>query len=212
MKGSDIKVMSKLNNYSLNNILKKTVEHMDIFAKKGLRTLCYSYKIINEVYYKKWEKKFNEKKYEVQNNKNKINELEDLKNEIEKDQTLLGVSALEDKLQKNVKNDIINFIDAGINFWMITGDKMDTAESIGYACKLFDDDTEVFKIRESKDVNKVYNRMKNIKEKIIEMQKELNEFKLHNAEKKKDKRNENNENGKNEKDVRYGENENNIIN
>jgi P-type E1-E2 ATPase len=28
--------------------------------------------------------------------------------------------------------------DAGINFWMLTGDKMETAINIGFACKVLD--------------------------------------------------------------------------
>ena len=59
----------------------------------------------------------------------------------------MGITAIEDKLQDEVSNVLEDFIDAGINVWMITGDKLDTAESIGHSCKLFNDDTEVFKIR-----------------------------------------------------------------
>ena len=50
-------------------------------------------------------------------------------------------------MQDNVKKDIQEFIEAGINFWMLTGDKMETAESIGYGIKLIDSDTEVYKIK-----------------------------------------------------------------
>ena len=47
-----------------------------------------------------------------------------------------------------LKKDIKKFIDGGINFWMITGDKMDTAESIGYSCGIFSEDTDVYKIKD----------------------------------------------------------------
>ena len=54
----------------------------------------------------------------------------------------------QDKLQDDVKMVLNNFLEADINVWMLTGDQLDTAESIGYSCKLFNDDTEVYKLRE----------------------------------------------------------------
>ena len=56
LKGSDTKVFASLNEYSKNNILPKTKEHLDNFARRGLRTLCYSFNFIDEITYKKWEK------------------------------------------------------------------------------------------------------------------------------------------------------------
>ena len=84
-------------------------------------------------------------KEEDELNKSQENVLEKHISKIEENLILLGATALEDKLQDNVKNDIQEFIEAGIGVWMITGDKLDTAESIGHSCKLFNDDTEVFK-------------------------------------------------------------------
>ena len=170
MKGSDSKIFQNINEYSIKNVLSKTKEHTDNFSKRGLRTLCYSFKRIDEIYYKKWKKNYENLKYEVIKNKNLEKNLVNIIEEIEKDQTLLGVTALEDKLQDNVKEDINSFIEAGINILMITGDKMDTAESIGYSCKLLDDDTEVFKIKETREVDKVIKRMEKIKEKINDLQ------------------------------------------
>ena len=176
LKGSDTKVFASLNEYSKINILPKTKEHLDNFARRGLRTLCYSFNFIDEITYKKWEKKYNELKYQCISDKTKINDLEKAIEEIESNSTLLGVSALEDKLQDEVKSDIQSFIESGINVWMITGDKMDTAESIGHSCKLIDDDTEVFKIYDSKDVNSINKRLKDIKKKIEKIQKDLINF------------------------------------
>ena len=91
-----------------------------------------------------------------------------------------GVSALEDKLQDEVEKDIKKFIDAGINFWMITGDKMDTAESIGYSCGIFSEDTDVYKIRETNDVESVIKSMDEISKKINTIDSELSNItKMH---------------------------------
>ena len=44
--------------------------------------------------------------------------------------TLLGCSGIEDKLQENVKEVIQDILAAGIKVWMLTGDKLETAENI----------------------------------------------------------------------------------
>ena len=162
LKGSDRKVFENINEFSKNNILEKIKQDSDSFAKRGLRTLCYSYRNIDENIYLTWENNYLDLKYKSINDKSLNKDLDELIEEIEKGTFLLGVSALEDKLQDNVKDDIQSFIEAGINVWMITGDKMDTAESIGHSCKLFDESTEIFKIRESKDTKKIINRLTEI--------------------------------------------------
>jgi len=61
----------------------------------------------------------------------------ELYRDLESNLDLIGASALEDMLQENVPDCIHDFRKAGINVWMLTGDKFETAESIGYSCKLF---------------------------------------------------------------------------
>ena len=173
LKGSDRKIFSSLNQFSNTNILQKTKEHIDNFARRGLRTLCYSFKIIDFCIYNEWEKKYNELKYKSINDKSLYPQLEEMIGKIESDATLLGITALEDKLQDEVKEDLQKFIEAGINVWMITGDKMDTAESIGHSCKLFSEDTEVFKIKDTNNVETANERMQQILDCMDEMQKEL---------------------------------------
>ena len=56
--------------------------------------------------------------------------------ELEKGQILLGTTGLEDKLQENVPKCIEEFRRAEIKVWMITGDKLETAESVGISCRL----------------------------------------------------------------------------
>ena len=175
-KGSDLKIFKKLNEYSLKNVLKKTQEHLESFAKKGLRTLCFSYKIIDNITFNKWINLFNKVEYECQIDKTKEIELENLIEEIEENQTLLGVTALEDKLQSNVKEDINSFLDAGIKVWMITGDKMETAECIGNSCGLISDDIEVFKINEMKEEKKIIEKLKKIQNNIETLKNNLNNF------------------------------------
>lgn len=49
---------------------------------------------------------------------------------------LVGSTAIEDKLQENVKDTIEAFKETGIKFWVLTGDKVETAINIGYSCGL----------------------------------------------------------------------------
>jgi len=46
---------------------------------------------------------------------------------IETDMTLVGSTAIEDKLQEDVEKTIVSLKAAGIKFWVLTGDKVETA-------------------------------------------------------------------------------------
>ena len=59
---------------------------------------------------------------------------------------------------------------------MITGDKMDTAESIGYSCGIFSEDTDVYKIKETSDVESVIKSMEEISNKINIIDTELSKI------------------------------------
>ena len=68
---------------------------VDAFANEGLRTLIFAYKLIREPDYYDWNAKFQVALGEVVGKDDKINALQD---EIEKDLTLVGATAIEDKL------------------------------------------------------------------------------------------------------------------
>ena len=110
--------------------------------------------------------------------------LEEKISQIEKGVLLTGVSGLEDKLQDEVKEDIEKFIEAGIQIWMITGDQMKTAESIGYASGFFEDDTEVYKIKGSESKGEIKDNIKGFLCEIEMMEKELSGYKFSRKSKK----------------------------
>ncbi|KAG5149024.1 hypothetical protein JHK82_015905 [Glycine max] len=62
--------------------------------------------------------------------------VEEISEKIEKDLILLGATAVEDKLQNGVPECIDKLAQAGIKLWVLTGDKMETAINIGFACSL----------------------------------------------------------------------------
>ena len=67
---------------------------------------------------------------------------------VETELTLLGASAIEDKLQEDVVETIQGLKEAGIKVWMMTGDKFETAENVAAACQLFDPvKSRIFRLR-----------------------------------------------------------------
>ena len=84
---------------------------------------------------------------------------------VEKNYYLLGATAIEDKLQDNISNVLYSFIEAGIKIWVLTGDKMDTAKSIAYSCKLLDHSFIIFQFDKVNSENK-FDLINNIKESL----------------------------------------------
>ena len=173
IKGSDRKITQGINSFSSKYLLESTQEHVDQFAHQGLRTLCYSFKILEESEYTNWLKEYEEMRYMAAKDKSLEPKLDEIIDKIESDAILLGATALEDKLQERVKRDIEDFIEADINFWMITGDKMDTAETIGYSCGIISEDSEVYKIKENKDEKQIKEQLESIKKSIAKADEEL---------------------------------------
>ena len=60
---------------------------------------------------------------------------------IENDFDILGSTALEDNLQDNVPESLQKFKKAGINVWVLTGDKEETAINIGFAAGMLTNET-----------------------------------------------------------------------
>ena len=76
--------------------VEKTKEHLAEYAEKGYRTLCFAYRPLKASFYKKWEEKYSNAITAVPKDERLIAELE---SEVESDMTLLGATAIEDKLQ-----------------------------------------------------------------------------------------------------------------
>jgi len=62
--------------------------------------------------------------------------LDKVYSDFEKGIVLIGATAVEDRLQDDVPQTIHTLQQAGIKIWMLTGDKLETAENIGESCKL----------------------------------------------------------------------------
>ena len=69
---------------------------------------------------------------------------------------------------------INEFRRAGIKVWMITGDKSETAEHIGYSCALFNSRTHLFRIND-RDEFKLEQKLKFISKKMQELSSDQNQ-------------------------------------
>lgn len=121
-----------------------TVDHLNKFAGEGLRTLCLAKKDLDLKTFDKWKELLHEASTSLENREDKVSALYE---EIEQNLTLIGATAIEDKLQDGVPQAIANLAAAGIKLWVLTGDKQETAINIGYSCQLLTDDmVDIFTI------------------------------------------------------------------
>ncbi|XP_071928389.1 putative phospholipid-transporting ATPase 9 [Coffea arabica] len=112
----------------------QTREHVNEYADAGLRTLLLAYRVLSEEEYKIFNEKFLEAKNLVTADREAL--IDEVTETIEQDLILLGATAVEDKLQPGVPECIDKLAQAGIKLWVLTGDKMETAINIGFACSL----------------------------------------------------------------------------
>ncbi|KAM8917516.1 phospholipid-transporting ATPase VD [Spinachia spinachia] len=116
-----------------NHIREQTQNHLDSYARQGLRTLCIARKVLEEEEYEVWLKG-------QQLAESSIEDREELLLEaaqrLETNLTLLGTTGIVDQLQEDVPETIEALQKAGIKVWILTGDKQETAINVGYACKL----------------------------------------------------------------------------
>ena len=146
-KGADSMIYSRLKEGEQRELRMSTAEHLEMFAREGLRTLCIAQREIGEEEYQAWNKQHAIAASAVQDREDKIEAVSDL---IERDLFLLGGTAIEDRLQDGVPDTISLLGDAGIKLWVLTGDKVETAINIGFSCNLLNNGMEliVFKPKE----------------------------------------------------------------
>uniref|UniRef100_A0A915IVH9 Phospholipid-transporting ATPase n=1 Tax=Romanomermis culicivorax TaxID=13658 RepID=A0A915IVH9_ROMCU len=140
-KGADTVIFERLER-SFNREKKAITQgYLDKLASEGLRTLCIAYRQISAEFYEQWVKERDEAATAMQNRQEKLDVVYE---KIERDLTLLGATAIEDKLQDGVPETIAKLSDAGIKIWVLTGDKQETAVNVGYSCQLLREDMNVF--------------------------------------------------------------------
>ncbi|KAI0403821.1 phospholipid-translocating P-type ATPase domain-containing protein [Xylaria palmicola] len=147
-KGADSIIYSRLKRSEQMDLRKTTAEHLEMFAREGLRTLCIAQRILSEQEYLQWRNEHDKAASAMQDREEKLEEVAD---KIEQDLTLLGGTAIEDRLQDGVPDTIELLGRAGIKLWVLTGDKVETAINIGFSCNLLNNDMELITLKVVED-------------------------------------------------------------
>nr|XP_026651075.1 probable phospholipid-transporting ATPase VD isoform X1 [Zonotrichia albicollis]XP_026651076.1 probable phospholipid-transporting ATPase VD isoform X1 [Zonotrichia albicollis] len=152
-KGADSVMMDLLgsasevhsNNSEIEEKIKeRTQQHLDEYARRGLRTLCIAKKVMSDAEYAEW---LNHRFLAETSIDNREDLLLQSAMRLETKLTLLGATGIEDRLQEGVPDTIQALRKAGIKIWMLTGDKRETAVNIAYACKLLEPEDRIFTLK-----------------------------------------------------------------
>lgn len=141
VKGADTSMMSIIKENSRDDEHSKCATHNNLnkYSSEGLRTLVLAARDLTEVELDEWQSMYEDASTSLTDRTIKLREVAAL---IECDLHLLGATAIEDKLQEGVPETIEALRQAGIKVWVLTGDKQETAISIGVSCKLLTSDMQ----------------------------------------------------------------------
>ncbi|EQL01675.1 P-type ATPase-like protein [Ophiocordyceps sinensis CO18] len=103
-------------------------------AREGLRTLVVGRKKLSVQQYHEFSSKYQEASLAMAGREAGLQRA--VSHYLESDLELLGVTGVEDKLQKDVKPSLELLRNAGIKIWMLTGDKVETARCVAVSSKL----------------------------------------------------------------------------
>ncbi|KAM7045107.1 phospholipid-transporting ATPase IG isoform 2-T2 [Molossus nigricans] len=137
--------------------------------KDGYRTLCVAFKEIAPDDYERIDRQLIEAKMVLQDREEKMEKVFD---DIETNMNLIGATAVEDKLQDQAAETIEALHAAGLKVWVLTGDKMETAKSTCYACRLFQTSTELLELT-TKTIKECERKEDRLHELLIEYRKKL---------------------------------------
>ena len=145
-KGADAVLTPLLaDNQRNRELLPKTLEHLYDYATIGLRTLMICEKQIEERVYREWHKTYESAKVAINSRESKV---KNAVAQLEKDFELVGATAIEDELQEEVGETIQAVKEAGVKFWMLTGDKLETAINIGFSCQVLDQHMALYNVEQ----------------------------------------------------------------
>lgn len=119
---------------------------IDRYAAEGLRTLVYADRIVPKEEFDAWFVEWRAAKQSLDARQATLAALAD---RMEAGLHYLAATAVEDKLQERVPETISALHQAGLRLWVLTGDKRETAENIGYSASLLTGQMEVVHVEGS---------------------------------------------------------------
>jgi magnesium-transporting ATPase (P-type) len=128
-------------------MLAATNADLEYFAAEGLRTLLVAERELDDASFAQWERRYRAALVDPVASKRHLaggydgqmapdNDIDRLMEELESGLSLLGATAIEDKLQDGVPGCVAALRESGVKVWVLTGDKMSTAVNIAFACEL----------------------------------------------------------------------------
>ncbi|KAG2532372.1 hypothetical protein BBI17_003270 [Phytophthora kernoviae] len=139
-KGADDIIFDLLSKSQPQGVAHVTRGHLQEYASEGLRTLTTAIRHLTQEEYDQWSNLYKQAEFSMDGRAAKIAKISAI---IEVELTLLGATAIEDRLQDGVEESICALRKAGIKFWVLTGDKKETALSIGMSSHVIDDNMDV---------------------------------------------------------------------
>ncbi|KFO26339.1 Putative phospholipid-transporting ATPase 11C [Fukomys damarensis] len=164
-KGADSAVFPRVQNHEIE----LTKAHVERNAMDGYRTLCVAFKEIAPDDFERINRQLIEAKMALQDREEKMEKVFD---DIETNMNLIGATAVEDKLQDQAAETIEALHAAGLKVWVLTGDKMETAKSTCYACRLFQTSTELLELT-TKTIEESDRKEDQLHELLIDYRKKL---------------------------------------
>lgn len=133
VKGADTSMFNVIDK-SLNlHVTRATETHLHSYSSVGLRTLVVGMRELSASEFEQWQSSYETASTAVIG---RAALLRKVASNVETNLSILGASGIEDKLQQGVPEAIESLRTAAIKVWVLTGDKQETAISIGYSSKL----------------------------------------------------------------------------
>ena len=146
-KGADSVILERLGEKDFQRLhYGTTITHLEEFARSGLRTLCLGVATIPQSEYDQWNQSWKVATAAINNREQLV---EEAATKIECNLTLIGATAIEDRLQDQVPETIKKLLEANIHVWMLTGDKQETAINIAKSCLLHKESMQLMIINSS---------------------------------------------------------------
>jgi len=135
-KGADSVMLDKISfeKSEDDGIEKKVDEDLYSYSSDGLRTLVMAQRHVRKSEYKRFMHLL--ANLQESHHPMKEKKIKELFSKMESKLRYIGCTAIEDKLQDGVPEAIAKILDANIRFFMLTGDKMETAIEIAKSCRL----------------------------------------------------------------------------
>lgn len=143
-KGADTVILPRL--APQQACLDATLAHLEAYAGDGLRTLCIAARELSAEEHRTWAAMYDAAAASLDGRGAALDAAAEA---IERDLTLLGATAIEDKLQDGVPETIATLQTAGIRVWVLTGDRLETAINIGYSCRLIAESMSLLVVNEA---------------------------------------------------------------